>query len=203
MKAGVVKLGRIAAGTLLYLAVLLGTYLVHAVHGQVDVVFYSALADVLIATSACAVLLWIGPWFRVLGGVEKLQLACIWLLLGYGFAISVPTVVDRSLSIYLLEKLDQRGGGIRQDAFEQVLVQEYLKEHRLVEVRLTEQLASGTLTLSDGCVSLTERGRRIARFSRFLRTHFLPRQRLLVGGYTDELTDPFRHTRPDVGYGCR
>lgn len=42
-------------------------------------------------------------------------------LLAYGFAISVPTVIDRSLSMYILEKLQQRGGGIQLAAFDTVL----------------------------------------------------------------------------------
>ena len=44
----------------------------------------------------------------------------VWLLLGYILAISVPTVLDRSLSFYILEKLQQRGGGIQQSRFNEV-----------------------------------------------------------------------------------
>ncbi|WP_216074005.1 hypothetical protein, partial [Acinetobacter baumannii] len=82
--------------------------------------------------------------FRDFSRLELIQLAAIWLLGGYVFAISVPTVIDRSLSFYILEKLQQRGGGIREDAFRQVFTEEYVREHHLVEVRLTEQLQSGT-----------------------------------------------------------
>jgi hypothetical protein len=115
-----------------------------------------------------------------------------WGLSGYAFAISVPTIIDRSLSFYMLEKIQQRGGGLRQDRFEQVFTQEYAREHQLVAVRLTEQVASGTVSIEGDCVRLTERGQRLADFSRFFRRHFLPRQRLLMGRYTDALVDPFR-----------
>src|SRR5690606_37013811 len=133
-------------------------------------------------------------WRLRLTALERGQLLVIWLLLGYAFAISVPTVIDRSLSFYLLEKLDQRGGAIRQERFADLFVEEYLVEHRLVDVRLTEQQASGTVVLQQGCVRLTERGRLLARFSRFYRQQLLPRQRLLLGNYSDALTDPFRHS---------
>jgi hypothetical protein len=126
----------------------------------------------------------------------------MWLLLGYGFAISVPTVIDRSLSFYILEKIQQRGGGIKFDSFDRVFTQEYVKEHRLVDVRLTEQQQSGTITIKDGCVKLTDWGNKIATSSRFFRAHFLPTQRLLMGQYSDSLTDPFRNSSEINDYKC-
>jgi hypothetical protein len=130
-------------------------------------------------------------------------MVCIWLLLGYSFAISVPTVIDRSLSFYILEKLQQRGGGIKLDAFDQVFTQEYVKEHRLMDVRLTEQQQSGTIVIRNGCVVLTDWGQTIATTSRFFRNHFLPKQRLLMGEYSDDLTDPFRNSVKRVDYQCQ
>lgn len=189
-------------GTLLFVAVLGATYFVHVRFLRVDVVFYSALLDGLIAAAVTALLLFNSPPYRTFSRFEKLQLALIWILMGYSFAISVPTVIDRSLSFYFLEKIQQRGGGIRQSAFEKVFTEEYSKEHRLVDVRLTEQLKSGTLYIENGCVKLTERGSRLADFSRFFRRNLLPRHRLLMGEYTDELTDPFRRSTQTADYSC-
>jgi hypothetical protein len=179
-------------GTAIFIIVLLVVYAAHMRWLRVDVVFYASLLDVFIAVAIAALALCLFRPFDALTRFERFQLIVIWLLGGYAFAISLPTVIDRSLSFYLLEKLDQRGGGIKQSAFEEVFVTEYVKEHRLADVRLTEQLESGTITISDGCVSLTNKGRRIVAFSRFFRTAFLPRKRLLMGKYTDALTDPFR-----------
>jgi hypothetical protein len=197
-----IKIGRIIAITVLFVVALLTIYVVHSLYLRVNVVFYSAILDGMIATALSGVLLWLLPWFKVLGPVEKLQLIVIWLLLGYGYAISVPTVLDRSLSFYILEKLEQRGGGIRQDAFEVVFTKEYVKEDHLVDVRLTEQLQSGTITIRNGCVLLTDKGRRLAYFSRFFRNNLLPKHRLLMGAYSDALTDPFRNSTTDVNYRC-
>lgn len=181
---------------------LIAIYVIHSLYFQVNVVFYSAILDGVLAAATCSSLLWLLPWFRLLGLAEKLQLIIIWLLLGYSYAISIPTVLDRSLSFYILEKLDQRGGGIREDAFEGVFTKEYMQEDRLVDVRLTEQLQSGTITISDDCVLLTDKGRRLAHFSRFFRNHLLPKHRLLMGQYSDVLTDPFRHSVTNVDYRC-
>jgi hypothetical protein len=143
------------------------------------------------------------PVFRLFSQLEKVQILLINILIGYIFAISIPTVIDRSLSFYILEKLQQRGGGIKQDSFEQIFTQEYMKEHRLIDVRLTEQLESGTIIIENGCVKLTRRGEKLAEFSRFFRKNFLPKERLLMGKYTDALTDPFRQSINDFSYLCK
>ncbi len=197
------KLTRAIIASVIFTVVLLGIYYVHVNFFKVNVVFYAAIGDGVVAALVTGAILQFFPYFRVFGGFEKLQLVVIWLLFGYSFAISVPTVIDRSLSFYILEKLQQRGGGIKQDSFEQVFTQEYVKEHHLVDVRLTEQLQSGTIAINDGCVTLTEKGQMIASFGRFFRTHWLPKQRLLMGKYSDTLTDPFRNSVANVNYTCQ
>jgi hypothetical protein len=189
--------------SLIFVALLFLVYYVHAQFARVDVVFYSALFDGIVATCIAAILLQVVPAFRRLSSFERLQLTVIWLLMGYAFAISIPTVIDRSLSFYILEKIEQRGGGIQQSKFEKVFTEEYVREHRLVDVRLTEQLQSGTIRIENGCVKLTERGRRLVSFSRFFRQNLLPKERLLMGGYSDELTDPFRHSADVRDYQCQ
>lgn len=191
------------AASLLY-AVLFGVvYYLHIRFFKVDVVLYSAILDAVIAAALMTALLYARREFRLFNRYEKAQLGVIWLLAGSLVALGLPTVIDRSLSFYILEKLQQRGGGIQQAKFEEVFTREYVKEHRLVDVRLTEQQVSGTIVIENGCVKLTERGARLAAFSRFFRANLLPRQRLLAGTYTDDLTDPFRHSQAQTDYQCR
>ena len=193
---------KLLTATVLYGLVLLCIYFIHVSYLKVSVVFYSAILDAVIAAIVTLGLCLSINWFRVFSKFEMLQFICIWLLLGYSFAISVPTVIDRSLSFYILEKLQQRGGGIKLDAFDQVFTQEYVKEHRLVDVRLTEQQQSGTVVIENGCVKLTPWGQTLATSSRYFRNHFLPKQRLLMGKYSDDLTDPFRNSANKVDYLC-
>lgn len=194
------KLFRALAATALFVVLLLATYYIHIRFFTVNVVFYAAIADGVIAALLTGLIL---SASRTFNGFEKLLLLVIWLLSGYCFAISVPTVIDRSLSFYLLEKIQQRGGGIQQSRFADVFTQEYLKEHRLVDVRLTEQLESGTIEIHNGCVKLTEKGQQLAAASRYFRQHFLPKQRLLMGQYSSDLTDPFRQSADVVDYQCQ
>lgn len=197
------KLYKAFAATLLFLALLLSVYYIHAAYFKVDVLFYSAIGDGVLATLITAAFLYGGRYLALFNRFEKFQLCLIWLLGSYIFAISVPTVIDRSLSFYILEKIQQRGGGIRLASFEDVFTKEYVKEHRLVEIRLTEQQQSGTIVIERGCVKLTEEGKRIATASRYFRQHFLPKQRLLMGRYSDDLTDPFRNSQIAPDYACQ
>jgi len=194
---------KLVVATVVYAILLLAIYVLHVRYVPVNVVFYSAILDAVLATILAITLVATVRWFKVFTRFETLQLCCIWLLLGYSFAISVPTVIDRSLSFYILEKLQQRGGGIKLSAFDDVFTQEYVKEHRLVDVRLTEQPQSGTVEIKDGCVKLTAWGQTIASSSRYFRAHFLPKQRLLMGKYSDDLTDPFRNSVERVDYRCQ
>ena len=189
--------------TALFVVLLLLVYVLHVRYMPVSVVFYSAIVDAVLATLLAVIVIATIRWFKVFTRFEMLQLCCIWLLLGYSFAISVPTVIDRSLSFYILEKLQQRGGGIKLSAFDDVFTKEYVKEHRLVDVRLTEQQQSGTVEMKDGCVKLTDWGQTIATSSRYFRAHFLPKQRLLMGKYSDDLTDPFRNSVERIDYRCQ
>jgi hypothetical protein len=194
---------KLLGATALFGLLLLVVYVIHVRYVPVNVVFYSAMLDDLLATGLTLLLLAALGWLRSFSRFEIAQMMCIWLLLGYSFAISVPTVIDRSLSFYILEKLQQRGGGIKLDAFDQVFTQEYVKEHRLMDVRLTEQEQSGTIVIRNGCVLLTDWGQTIATTSRYFRNHFLPKQRLLMGEYSDDLTDPFRNSVKRSDYQCQ
>lgn len=197
------KVGRALLALSLFVVILLGLYVATIKLFKIDVVFYSSLYVAGAATLTMAVLLFAWSVFAPLAKFEKAQLVVIFGLLGYIFAISVPTVLDRSLSFYILEKLQQRGGGIRLDRFDYIFTNEYMREHRLVDVRLTEQAQSGTIVIRGNCVLLTERGDRLATFGRFFRTNLLPKQRLLRGQYTDQLTDPFRRSDSSPDYLCR
>ena len=190
----------IASG--IFSLVLIALYVIHIRYFAVDVVFYSALLDVLLAVVITVSALFLIRFFAIFSRFEVAQLVLIWLLAGYALAITVPTVLDRSLSFYLLEKLNQRGGGIRMESLEEVFTDEYVREHRLIDVRVTEQLESGTIVIQEGCVRLTPWGQKLAMFSRYFRLHLLPARRLLLDEYSDDLTDPFRNSSSQTGYEC-
>lgn len=190
-------------GVALYLAILFLAYFGYIHYFSVDVVFYSSIYAALIALLIFAVTLYLVPFFRRLNYYEKFNVIVIAGLLGYVFAISLPTVIDRSLSFYILEKLQQRGGGIQLAKFHYIFTEEYMREHKLVDIRLTEQSQSGTIIIDGDCVRLTEKGNELANFSRFFRKHLLPKKRLLLDEYTDALIDPFSRSDLAPDYLCK
>ncbi len=191
------------ASILLFIVLLITIYVIHTFYFTVNVVFFAAILDGIIAAFVTLVLVCALPFFaRRLSPHERSLLFVIWLLGGYAFAISGPAVLDRSLSIYIVEKLVQRGGGIQLARITDVFVEEYLVEHRLLDIRLTEQIESGTIQIVEGCVRVTERGERLASITRFLRLNFLARNRLIMGEYSDDLTDPFRNSAAAPDYAC-
>lgn len=75
-----------------------------------------------------------------------------------------------------------------------------MREHKLVDIRLTEQPESGTIVVDGDCIHLTAKGSSPADFSRFFRKHFLPRKRLLRGQYADQLIDQFSRSDANPDY---
>lgn len=196
------KIQKALIATVMFVTVLVVIYYLHINFFKVDVVFYAAIFDGILAAVISGLILYFFKYFSIFNSFEKLLLFFIWIISAYTLAISVPTVIDRSLSFYILEKLQQRGGGIKQDSFKQVFTEEYVKEHRLMDVRLTEQLESGTIVIEDGCVLLTEKGESIASFGRYFRKNWLPKHRLLMGDYSADLTDPFKKSDENFTYTC-
>lgn len=170
---------------------------------EVRVILFSAILDLIVTTIV------IFTAYNILrsnkGILSGLNLFLAALVLNFGalvYAIMGPTVIDRSLSIYIVEKLQQRGGAIREDALLDVFVREFVTEYRLMDVRLTEQLSSGTVTIEDGCVRLTNKGELVATATSFYRRHFLPQKRVLLGDVTDDLTNPYRENLNVVNTSC-
>lgn len=169
----------------------------------VGVVLYSAVLDAVVAVilSQLIRVVVLHPLLSV-SGLESWLVSLSAFLAFALYAVMGPTVVDRSLSLYILEKIDQRGGEIREAAFEDIFKIEYMSQHRLVDIRLTEQEQSGTINIANGCVSLTDRGRSIVKLSSVYRMHFLPRRRLIRGEYTDDLLNPVDVAAERVPHAC-
>ena len=195
-------LGRLVAAAALFLVIFGAIHYVHFRFMLVNVVLFSAVLDGLLATLITCVILFTNRFFSTVQVSEKILLSVIFLLTGYTLALSIPAVIDRSLSFYILEKLQQRGGGILLNRMPEVFTQEYMKEHRLVDIRITEQMEAGTVVVRDGCVRLTSWGNSMATASRFYRLHFLPTRRLLMGAYSAALVDPFQGDQGGKDYTC-
>ena len=116
------KIVKLIYSLLLFFVILITIYIFHINFFYVDVIFYSALFNGVLATIITSLVLWFKEYFKVFSFFEKIQIFIICLLIGYSFAISVPTVIDRSLSFYILEKIQERGGGIKKSIFQEIFL---------------------------------------------------------------------------------
>ena len=186
----------------LYCLFLVTVYKIYITYFEVNVLLFSAIQSVLITTLLFTPVFLI-KYFLIFELFEKVIIIFTFLLIGLLIAISIPTVIDRSLSFYILEKINQRGGGVKQEYMKYIFTEEYIPEHRLIDIRLTEQLESGTISINNGCVELTKKGDRTVIFSTFFRKHFLPTKRLIMGEYSNDLVNPFKNSKNLVDYECK
>ena len=184
--------------------VFLAINILHFRFFPVHVVLYDSVLDLVLTTILATIVYAVSlrPRLRVTRP-EAVLTTIIAVLCCTLYALAVPTIIDRSLSVYILEKLNQRGGHIAQSAFEEILRKEFFEEYELVNIRLTEGLNSGTIKIVNGCVNLTPWGERVVAFTTFYRANILPKQREIMGQYTDTLTNPLRGIKPPVPYECR
>jgi hypothetical protein len=189
------------------LAICATFFVVNFLHFQwfrVSVILYACIIDIVIASIVV-----LAPYARFrwrrsgLTQSEVTLAAMVGALCALVYSVMGPTVIDRSLSIYIVEKLESRGGHIAHDAFKELIQREFMDEYRVADVRLTEQLTSGTAKLEDGCIVLTPRGVALAKFTHWYRATLLPKHRMLLGAETDQLTHPLRDSRAIVTTTCR
>jgi hypothetical protein len=176
-----------------FIACLIATNIIHNLYFHVNVVLFSTLLDAVFSLIIVMGILSTFKWFRKFTSFEILSVAIILVLTGYVYAISLPTLIDRSLSIYLLEKINQKNG-VDLNVVDQLISKEYVKDHQLAKVRITEQLESGTIVIKNGCVLLTPKGEFIVKIASYIQKNLLPKKRLLMGEYNDSLTDPLALT---------
>jgi len=198
-------MSRLLCAGLVSAACLLAFLIIHLVHFlflPVHVVLYDALLDAVLAFAVTGLLFaWLARRLPT-SGLETALSLVVGFLVAVNVSVSVPTIIDRSLSVYILEKLVQRGGAIRQSALEDIIKHEFMKEYQVVDVRLTEQLNSRTISLKDGCIHLTPWGEHVARVTRLYRMALLPKHREILGRFDDSLTDPFRQPVDVVPFKC-
>lgn len=199
MKLGIVKF---VIPISLYTFLLFIVYWVHINFFEINVIFYAAIFDAFFALIITYTFFYFSSFTKYFSPFEILQNLTICLLIGYSLAISLPTVIDRSLSFYLLEKIKAHNGAVRKSSMRNIFINDYINEYKLIEVRLTEQVESGTLEIRDECIVLTSKGKFIASLSSFFRKNLLAQKRLLLDKYSNVLTDPLKDSHVNVNYIC-
>lgn len=152
---------------------------------EIQVVLFASLTDALIASIILTSFVFLNKSSinKFFNTFEKIMIILVFALLSYIFSFSFPALIDRSLSFYILERLDESSLGIKYDRFDDLFIKDFSKKYHMIDVRLTEQLNSGTIYINENCVLLTDKGKIIASFSKAFRKYLLPQKnRYLFNG---------------------
>ena len=136
-----------------------------------EIIFYSGLKTVLYAlllsmTGGGILYAFLRGRFPALESCVNTRLVfpavVAYLLLGYSFIITIPSLLDRSISIFVIATVAQAGpAGVGLDAIQRRFLAGYINGTSTVEKRLQEQLASKNMTMDNGTYRITERGKAV------------------------------------------
>ena len=153
----------IALGFLLYVALIRSPLL-----GGVAILFYRG---VVIAGVVAFLLLVAGIAARhqmrlapeTLVGAVALSLA-----FNISFLIVFPVTFDRSITMFLLARIERQDGQLDARGLERVFVRQYLGDLRQIDRRIAEQSLSGTIRVERGRIHITPQGRRLLEGARLV-----------------------------------
>ena len=171
---GMKKMNTFCAGLFIYIVLMLFCCLVSVRFLMFSVTLYGSMFGSFVAALISLLILGKLKFFRIFNSFEKYLIISIFLLVGYSYSITVPTIIDRSLTIYMLGELKNSPGGITKARLEHDLTDSYIRDYQLIPTRILEQIVSGTITVDNNCIKLTRTGKFIAEISQYYKNLFLP-----------------------------
>ena len=90
------------------------------------------------------------------------------------YSFVVPTAIDRSLSVYLLEELENNQGALSISDFNNIAKHDYFNDMNVVKTRINEQISTGSIVIIDNRVILTDKGKTLIKIFAFVKKYLLP-----------------------------
>jgi hypothetical protein len=147
----------LTAGFLLYLSLIASPLL-----ADIPLLFYRGLALAFIAAPLLVMALTISRrWIATLDLSTVIGAAALSLAFNICFLIVFPVTFDRSITMFLLARIERQDGQLKSEDLEQIFVAEYLGELRQIDRRVEEQRISGNIVVRDGYIALTPQGERL------------------------------------------
>ncbi|QGP80218.1 hypothetical protein GL174_07850 [Sphingobium sp. CAP-1] len=153
----------LAAGFLLYLALIASPLL-----GAVPLLFYRGVLIAFIGALLLGLLLAIAA--RRIAAIDLstgVGAVALSLAFNISFLIVFPVTFDRSITMFLLARIERQDGELTPPMLEQVFLREYLGDMHQIDRRVREQTLSGNIVQrGDGRILLTPQGRRLLTSAR-------------------------------------
>ncbi|NWK94750.1 hypothetical protein DM806_03535 [Sphingobium lactosutens] len=148
--------GAVLLGFALYLALIRSPLL-----GGMAILFYRGVALAAIAAGMMLVAAILLARRHALDGPTIIGAVALSLAFNISFLIVFPVTFDRSITMFLLARIERQDGELDARALEQVYVREYLGEMRQIDRRIAEQGLSGNIRVERGHIHITPQGRRL------------------------------------------
>jgi hypothetical protein len=171
-----------------YLVSFLLLYVVVRQVAPSPIIYYSSIGTLLLAAAVnVAATLVVGRFRRwSVRPVVLVPALATFVLTGYAFVITIPSLLDRSISHFLIGTLAEVGPeGADLDAIQRVFVERYVEGTTAIEKRLHEQVVSGNIAQDGRHYRVTPRGLSVYRTTLLLARLF---------NITDHYLSPLRRT---------
>jgi hypothetical protein len=89
------------------------------------------------------------------------------IMLCYSFLITVPTLLDRSISLYILATIYAEKK-INKEGVEDYFVKGFVKKNKAIDKRLQEQIFTKNIIINQDSYEITERGAIVNKLNIFL-----------------------------------
>lgn len=99
--------------------------------------------------------------------VEMLGYFLFSIMLCYSFLITVPTLLDRSISLYILATIYAEKK-INKEGIEDYFVKGFVKKNKAIDKRLQEQIFTKNIIINQDSYQITERGAIVNKLNIFL-----------------------------------
>ncbi|MFC3442431.1 hypothetical protein ACFOKF_14750 [Sphingobium rhizovicinum] len=90
------------------------------------------------------------------------------LAFNISFLIVFPVTFDRSITMFLLARIERQDGQLDAQGLERVFVREYLSDMRQIDRRIAEQSLSGNIRVEQGRIHITPQGQQLLRSGRMI-----------------------------------
>lgn len=166
--------------TIMTAAVLLGFMIFIALlHSAIlrsnPILFYRGLMLAMLDAGILALLLLLA-FRRLRGGDAATLLASVTasLSVNLAFLVVIPVTIDRSISVFLLSRIEAAPPEAPLDVpgLRDVFIRDYVFDMAQVDRRIDEQTRSGNISVDHGKIRLSAQGARFMRLSRYLSTMF-------------------------------
>lgn len=157
-------IGAVLLGFLLYLALMASPLL-----GSIPLLFYRGLLLAFLGALLLAIAMAVaGRRFAILDLPTAVGAVALSLAFNISFLIVFPVTFDRSMTMFLLARIERQDGQLDARGLERVYVREYLGDMRQIDRRVAEQSLSGNIRVEQGRIHITPQGRRLLTGGRWI-----------------------------------